>query len=172
MRNIQRYTRRMRRRLNRTISGLLMIALLCFMAMPALATEEGIADLSGELTGTTSAGETSEVPQNSANMQTADVIIGYVAAEGAPLNPVYCNEWDLISVNQLVFESVVDLDENMKPVPMLADSGPRMEKPGYLNCAVESAFTTAMTSHPMMWCAVMKRFYRQDRQIHTMDGFN
>lgn len=112
----------MRRQLNRTISGLLMIALLCFMAMPALATEEGIADLSGELTGTTSAGETSEVPQNSANMQTADVIIGYVSAEGAPLNPVYCNEWDLISVNQLVFESVVDLDENMKPVPMLADS--------------------------------------------------
>ena len=55
-------------------------------------------------------------------MQSADLVIGYLASDGAELNPLYCTERDLISVNQLVFESVVDLDETQKPVPLLADS--------------------------------------------------
>ena len=56
------------------------------------------------------------------DMVNADCIIGYVAPQGASLNPVSCTEWSLLSLNQLVFESVVDLDASMKPVPMLADS--------------------------------------------------
>ena len=56
------------------------------------------------------------------DMDSADVVIGYIAPETASLNPTSCTEWSLISINHLMFESLVDLDENMKPVPMLADS--------------------------------------------------
>ena len=52
----------------------------------------------------------------------ADLMIGYVAQYGASLNPFMCNEWDLVSLNQLVFEPLVTLDENQKPAPMLADN--------------------------------------------------
>ncbi len=52
----------------------------------------------------------------------ADVRIGYVAQPGASLNPFVCNEQDLVSLNQLVFEPLVTLDENQQPAPMLADS--------------------------------------------------
>ena len=52
----------------------------------------------------------------------ADVVIGYIAPPGASINPTSCIELSLVSLNQLVFESVVDLDAEMKPSPMLADS--------------------------------------------------
>lgn len=52
----------------------------------------------------------------------ADLVIGYVAQDAAQVNPFYCNETDLISANQLVFESLVTLDEEQKPVPQLADN--------------------------------------------------
>ncbi|MBQ3268467.1 MAG: hypothetical protein IJH09_00965 [Clostridia bacterium] len=66
-------------------------------------------------------------PQQSENytpvdMTSADVIIGYVDPSYSALSPTLCSDWGSVSVNQLVFESVVDLDENMKPVPMLADN--------------------------------------------------
>ena len=48
--------------------------------------------------------------------------IGYIEPGYASFSPVLTNDWDIISINQLVFEPVVDLDENMKPVPMLADN--------------------------------------------------
>ena len=54
--------------------------------------------------------------------QPADLEVGYLASEGAEINPIYCTERDLISINQLVFESVVELDDTQKPVPLLADS--------------------------------------------------
>ena len=57
-----------------------------------------------------------------ADMLDADIVAGYVASPGAALSPTTCTEWALVSVNQLIFESVVDFDETMKPVPMLADS--------------------------------------------------
>ena len=56
------------------------------------------------------------------DMVTADVLIGYVAPQGSFINPFRCTETNLISVNQLVFEPVVDFDQSLKPVPMLADS--------------------------------------------------
>ena len=56
------------------------------------------------------------------NLSYGDITIGYVAQAGVPVNPVLCTERDLVSLNQLVFESVVELDENLHPVPLLADS--------------------------------------------------
>ena len=56
------------------------------------------------------------------DMSAGDVTIGYVAREGAWINPLICTERDLVSLNQLVFESVVELNENLQPVPLLADS--------------------------------------------------
>ena len=45
---------------------------------------------------------------------------GMVYEQGAVLNPLYCNQRDLISLNELVFEGVMALDETMKPVCELA----------------------------------------------------
>ena len=53
--------------------------------------------------------------------QEADLTIAYVAAAGSELHPLRGNSRDLSSINRLVFESVVDLDENMQPAPQLAD---------------------------------------------------
>lgn len=50
----------------------------------------------------------------------ADLRVGYVAT--GEINPFVCIDRDLVSLNQLVFESVVELDDTMKPVPLLADS--------------------------------------------------
>lgn len=52
----------------------------------------------------------------------ADIQLGYVAATIGEINPFNCTERDLVSLNQLVFESVVELDDEMKPQPLLADS--------------------------------------------------
>ncbi len=52
----------------------------------------------------------------------ADVRLGYVAATGVEMNPFLCTERDLVSLNALVYESVVELDDSLKPVPLLADS--------------------------------------------------
>lgn len=46
--------------------------------------------------------------------------IGMVCSAGATINPYRCRERDLISFNELVFESVVDFDEEFKPVGELA----------------------------------------------------
>lgn len=58
----------------------------------------------------------------------ADLLIGYVAKDGATLNPLLCNEQDLVCLNQLVFESMVTLDDTQKPAPMLADSWTHEDK--------------------------------------------
>lgn len=55
----------------------------------------------------------------------ADLVVGYVGSINASVNPFRCNNRDLASLNQLVFESVVELDENLKPTPLLADSWTR-----------------------------------------------
>ena len=104
----------------------ILAGLACLCLAPAAIAQGDIAtDLSGDYVGVTE-GETAqdagETATDAVDMQSADLIIGYVAGENAMLNPLMCTEWDLISMNQLVFESVVDLDENMKPAPMLADS--------------------------------------------------
>ena len=79
-------------------------------------------DLSGGLTAAEPSGEGDFGASQTVDLLDADLLIGYVAKAGASLNPFLCNEWDLVSLNQLVFESVVTLDENQKPAPMLADN--------------------------------------------------
>jgi len=52
---------------------------------------------------------------------TADIVLGIVADPNASVNPIYCTTRDVMNINTLVFESVVELDDSMKPVPLLAD---------------------------------------------------
>ena len=52
----------------------------------------------------------------------ADVTIGYVASSGARLNPFVCEERDMVSVNSLVYESLFELDGNLQPRPVLAET--------------------------------------------------
>ncbi len=47
-------------------------------------------------------------------------IIGMVYEGGAAINPLYCNQRDIVSLNELVFESVVTLNEELRPVCELA----------------------------------------------------
>ena len=121
----------MRNTLNFTrLSLALLLAIL--LSLPACA-EGGIAtDLSGNLQAADPAmvdamGYQDEAPLDEAPTAGdltagADVVIGYIAPTMASLNPTSCIERSLISLNQLIFESVVDLDASLKPTPMLADS--------------------------------------------------
>ena len=59
--------------------------------------------------------------QSSINMD-ADLRLGYVASAVGEMNPFICTERDLVSLNQLVFESLIEFDDQMKPAPLLADS--------------------------------------------------
>ncbi len=63
----------------------------------------------------------SNVIEGTMQQSTADLTIGYVAAPGSDLHPLRGNSKDLNSINHLVFESVVELDETQQPVPLLAD---------------------------------------------------
>ena len=47
-------------------------------------------------------------------------IIGMVYEKSATINPIYCNQRDLQSLNELVFESMITFDETLKPVGELA----------------------------------------------------
>ena len=109
---------------------LLALMLALMLALPAGLAEEDEVMLDGEIVADDDAvteeyGLATDLSGGfvpSADMQTADLTVGYVAAAGASLSPALCTEWSLVSVNQLIFESVVDLDASMKPIPMLADS--------------------------------------------------
>lgn len=52
----------------------------------------------------------------------ADLVMGYVAQMSESINPFQCTSRDLVSINQLVYESVVKLDDEYRPQPMLADT--------------------------------------------------
>ena len=49
-----------------------------------------------------------------------EFIFGMVYESGAAINPLYCNQRDLISLNELVFESVIALGDDLKPKCELA----------------------------------------------------
>ncbi len=91
---------------------------LALALLPAALADDLASDLSGGFQAAVP--EEAQTPQ--ADMENADVIIGYIDPGYLSVSPLACNDWDLVSVNQLVYESVVDFDENMKPVPMLADN--------------------------------------------------
>lgn len=98
---------------------LLALLLALLLTAPALAGDLA-SDLGGDFVPTPAGMGGQEV--ESTDMITADAIIGYIGTGTPVLNPVQCTDWNLVSVNQLVFEPVVDLDENLKPIPMLANN--------------------------------------------------
>ena len=70
------------------------------------------------------------------NMTDADLSIGYVEPGYLTYSPVATDIWSMISCNQLVFESVVDLDD-------WPTTGCRTVKTGYSTCAAAYSFTMA-----------------------------
>ena len=106
-------------RLDRALALLLALLLICG-SRAALANDLA-SDLGGGLAAATAAATPEPTPVP-VDMLTADATIGYLSRKKPVINPVGCREWNLLSVNQLVFESVVDLDENLRPVPMLANN--------------------------------------------------
>ncbi|HIS92727.1 MAG TPA: peptide ABC transporter substrate-binding protein [Candidatus Alectryocaccomicrobium excrementavium] len=101
------------------------LALACLLAALALllsgcqASPEGYA-LPTAVPGAvaTFAPETTAAPDP---MRTGDITMGVVADANAMVNPIYCTTRDIINLNTLVFESVVELNDAMQPVPLLAD---------------------------------------------------
>ena len=92
---------------------------LCLLWALTASAEDLASDLGG---GFQAATPKEEVQVIQADMTTADLLVGYIDPGYAAYSPMLTDDWNMVSVNQLVFESVVDLDENLKPVPMLADN--------------------------------------------------
>ncbi len=106
-----------------------LLAALLALIVPVTALAEG--EIPIDLAGGFGAADEVQMAENDAqqiDILDADLLIGYVAASGASVNPFLCNEWDLVSMNQLVFEPLVTLDENQKPSPMLADNWEHQDK--------------------------------------------
>lgn len=82
--------------------------------MPAPASE---ADLKNAAQ---AAAERAETPVQS-GYDDADMTLGLVAGPDAEVNPLHCKYLDIMNVNALVYESLVELDENRRPSPLLAD---------------------------------------------------
>ncbi|MBR3504685.1 MAG: peptide ABC transporter substrate-binding protein [Clostridia bacterium] len=66
----------------------------------------------------------SAAPANPANsgvvvLEGKSLNVGYVATQGSSLHPLRTQSRDLCSLDRLVFESVIDLDENREPVSQL-----------------------------------------------------
>lgn len=68
--------------------------------------------------------------------------MGMVVGTDAAVHPLTCIYTDLVSLNSLVFESLVELDDTLAPAPMLADRWSVKDPPGPLLCAVALYFTT------------------------------
>ena len=96
----------------RALATLLAAALLAAGALAETSPEDTFAEEARQLLEETGTTQTAS----------ADLVVGYLASGAGDINPIYCNERDMISINQLVFESVVELDDTQKPVPLLADS--------------------------------------------------
>ena len=58
---------------------------------------------------------------SSLNMGSGDITMGVVVGTDADINPLSTSYRDFLNIDALVYESLVDLDENLQPQPMLAD---------------------------------------------------
>ncbi len=103
----------------RRLSALALALALALAIGPGGAAEDLASDLGGGFQASVPADQN---PAAQVDMVNADVVIGYIEPGYASMSPVTCTGWNMVSVNQLVYEPVVDFDENMKPVPMLADN--------------------------------------------------
>ena len=116
----------------RKLQFLLVLLMVAALGVPATAEGQLADDLSGEFVNEPSGDALDAAVEDMLAQQTdpldAGLRIGYVAGEGASVNPFSCNEQDLVSANQLVFESLVELDATQKPAPMLADNWTHQDK--------------------------------------------
>ena len=106
--------------------ALALVLILCMASLGACAEgtqDEGLDALAGAdaLTEADALAGAETYVQSSINMD-ADLRLGYVASAVGEMNPFICTERDLVSLNQLVFESLIEFDDQMKPAPLLADS--------------------------------------------------
>lgn len=60
-------------------------------------------------------------PEPTPSLVSGDITLGMVAPAGATINPFQTRTRDILNLNGLVFESCVELDDAMQPVPLLAD---------------------------------------------------
>ncbi|MBR1558910.1 MAG: hypothetical protein IJ646_01580 [Clostridia bacterium] len=112
----------MRNTLSFTRKISLLLALLLMLTGTAWAEEDGYVEDELPVEEYDADTDFAAVPTDDVLDLDADLVIGYVASPNASMNPATCNERSLISINQLMYESVVDLDSELKPAPMLADS--------------------------------------------------
>ena len=171
----------------------LSLLLLCLaLILPALAEGDYAAEdaaLAGDLAGGFEAADPAMVNamqydseaayDEAADMAAADMVIGYVASPGASMHPGTCTEWSLVSINQLMYESLVDFDASLKPVPMLADSWEQEDKvwtfhlrPGvrFHNGIELTAYDVVRSYESLLTSAADNPYFGRLQSIFTMEA--
>lgn len=158
------------------------LALALALCLPVLATaEEGAQDLQG-----------GEIPleddiqwMNQSDLQAAyainmdaDLQLGYVGSTTGEINPFHCTDRDLVSLNHLVFESLVDFDDEMKPTPLLADSWTSNGKEWtfklregivFHNGAALTAYEVVASYQRFLLCEETNPYYSRVQMISSME---
>ena len=154
----------MRRKIRMALAALVTLALLAANAcwaepMPA-------DDLTGDLIPRQdAAGSDAEAPTVQTNPLDAELVVGYVAAENARVNPFRCNERDLVSANQLVFEPLVTLDDARKPAPARL-LGRATKSSASLKGIEGQAERAAQTAQTCLFCEKLDE--TMQRYVHTL----
>ena len=119
MRNTNRSTPRRRKKRLRGLAALT----LCLCLLSGCAQQASTPTLS--LPVSTPTPEPSPEPtvatSQAPSMTSGEVTMGMVVGTDAAVHPLTCIYTDLVSLNSLVFESLVELDDTLAPAPMLAD---------------------------------------------------
>ena len=109
----------------------------------------------------------------------ADLRLGYVASAVGEINPFICTERDLVSLNQLVFESVIEFDDEMKPTPLLADSWTVEGKVWtfklrdgivFHNGAALTAWEVVSSYQRFLLCDELNPYYSRVQMISSMEA--
>ncbi len=99
-------------------AGLMLAVLLLLTGCANQSGSQSIILITPEPTIAASSNETATIGGETAKKT---LNVGYVAAQGSDLHPLRGNARDLSSLNSLVFESLVELDENRQPTALLCD---------------------------------------------------
>ena len=149
--------------------------------LPFAVAEEGIEDLQGETLPLEDGIEwmdQSALQASYAINMDADLRLGYVASASGEINPFNCTDRDLVSLNHLVFESIVGFDEEMKPAPLLADSWTVSGKEWtfklregvvFHNGAPLTAYEVMSTYQRFLLCGEMNPYHSRIQMIESME---
>ena len=149
--------------------------------LPFAVAEEGIEDLQGEMLPLEDGIEwmdQSALQASYAINMDADLRLGYVAPASGEINPFNCTDRDLVSLNHLVFESIVGFDEEMKPAPLLADSWTVSGKEWtfklregvvFHNGAPLTAYEVMSTYQRFLLCGEMNPYHSRIQMIESME---